>query len=84
MLVEHVGRKHMSDADYFRQKAVTCRRLAAGASGKRSPGRRGNYLLELAERFEREAARLDPQFSGNKPTAEVQSPRRASTRETAD
>ena len=58
----------MPDANYYREKAKTCRRLASGASTRRSHARRGNYLIELAERFEREAARLDARFAGSKPS----------------
>ena len=58
----------MPDANYYREKAKTCRRLASGASARRSHARRGNYLIELAERFEREAARLDERFAGRKPS----------------
>jgi hypothetical protein len=58
----------MPDANYYREKAKTCRRLASGASSRRSHARRGNYLIELAERFEREAARLEARFAGNKPS----------------
>jgi hypothetical protein len=64
----------MSNANYLREKAETCRRLAAGASSKRSPGRRGNYLLELAERFDNEAAQLEARYGGNKPSARSDGP----------
>jgi len=64
----------MLDADYFREKAKTCRRLAAGAAGKRRPGRRGSYLLELAERFDREAAIAEARYGGDKPATERRDP----------
>jgi hypothetical protein len=47
----------MQDPDSLRAKAAQCRRLAERAT-RRFPRRRGNYLLVLADRLEREAALL--------------------------
>jgi hypothetical protein len=59
----------MSDPQALRDKAAHCRRLA------RKP-RRGfpqssghHYLLELAERFESEAANVERRMAGSKPAA---------------
>jgi hypothetical protein len=54
----------MYTPDQLRQKADQCRRLAKGSPG-RVRARRGTYLLELADQFEREAALKE--HGGNKP-----------------
>jgi hypothetical protein len=51
----------------LRQKAEQCRRLARQPFQRRSSRGGGAYLLELATKFEREAAQLETRMAGNKP-----------------
>ena len=52
----------------LRQKAEQCRRLARQPFQRRSSRGGGAYLLELATKFEREAAQLETRMAGNKPS----------------
>jgi hypothetical protein len=52
----------------LRQKAEQCRRLARQPFQRRSSRGGGAYLLELATKFEREAAQLEGRMAGNKPS----------------
>ena len=52
----------------LRQKAEQCRRLARQPFQRRSSRGGGAYLLELATKFEREAAQLESRMAGNKPS----------------
>jgi len=57
----------MSNPQALREKAAQCRRLARRPRKgfPRSGGH--NYLLELADRFEREAMALERRMAGSKP-----------------
>ena len=55
----------------LRQKAEQCRRLAGQPYQRRSSRGGGAYLLELATKFDREAAQLERRMSGNKPSTEA-------------
>jgi hypothetical protein len=52
----------------LRQKAEQCRRLARQPFQRRSSRGGGAYLLELATKFDREAAQLETRMAGNKPS----------------
>jgi hypothetical protein len=52
------------DATYFRDKAKTCLRLAKGLSWN-NPAR--GELIELAEEFQRQAAKLDVTTGAQQP-----------------
>jgi hypothetical protein len=57
----------MSDPQALREKAAQCRRLARKPR-KGFPQSSGhNYLLELADRFDREAMTLERRMAGSKP-----------------
>jgi hypothetical protein len=57
----------MSDPQALREKAAQCRRLARKPR-KGFPQSSGhNYLLELADRFDREASTLERRMAGSKP-----------------
>lgn len=57
----------MSDPQGLREKAAQCRRLARKPR-KGFPQSGGhNYLLELADRFDREATMLERRMAGSKP-----------------
>jgi hypothetical protein len=58
----------MSDPQALREKAAQCRRLARKPR-KGFPQSSGhNYLLELADRFDREAMTLERRMAGSKPS----------------
>ena len=48
----------MQDPQLMKEKAAQCRRLVRHATIGRFAIKGSNYLLELAERYEREAARI--------------------------
>jgi hypothetical protein len=54
------------DANYFRDKAATCMRLARGLSWN-NPAR--HELMELAQEFQREAEELETSASAQRPPA---------------
>jgi hypothetical protein len=57
----------MSDPQALREKAAQCRRLARKPR-KGFPQSSGhNYLLELADRFDREATVMERRMAGSKP-----------------
>jgi hypothetical protein len=57
----------MSDPQALRDKAAQCRRLARKPR-KGFPQSSGhNYLLELADRFDREATVMERRMAGSKP-----------------
>lgn len=57
----------MSDPQALREKAAQCRRLARKPR-KGFPQSSGhNYLLELADRFDREATVMERRMAGAKP-----------------
>jgi hypothetical protein len=57
----------MNDPHGLREKAAQCRRLARKPR-KGFPQSSGhNYLLELADRFDREATMLERRMAGSKP-----------------
>ena len=59
----------MNDPQGLREKAAQCRRLARKPR-KGFPQSSGhNYLLELADRFDREATMLERRMAGSKPGA---------------
>ena len=53
----------MTNATDYRNQAAACRR--ASSLGRRP----AFYLLNLAEHYDRQAARLDAHFAGDKPGA---------------
>jgi hypothetical protein len=57
----------MSTPDQLRQKAAQCRRLARQPRKGFPHGGGHNYLLDLAQRFEAEAAMLERRMAGDKP-----------------
>jgi hypothetical protein len=48
----------MQSAQVMKEKAAQCRRLARQHSIRRFAAKGSNYLLVLADRYEREAAKL--------------------------
>jgi hypothetical protein len=67
----------MSDPQALREKAAQCRRLARKPR-KGFPQSSGhNYLLELADRFDREAVILERRMAGSKPVGPASAERGA-------
>jgi hypothetical protein len=67
----------MSDPQALREKAAQCRRLARKPR-KGFPQSSGhNYLLELADRFDREATMLERRMAGSKPGGAGPAPERS-------
>ena len=54
----------MPSATEYRDRAAACRRAADLVRVRPSP-----YLIDLAEYYDRQAARLDAGFAGDKPGA---------------